>query len=88
VAVGAFGEGHIPHEGMREMTRVVAPGGYIINVMREEYLRTVDEFRDRLEPLMRKMCDQPEPVWTQVARIEVPKYFCDKTGVVFIFQKC
>jgi hypothetical protein len=70
------------------MARVVAPGGYVILVMRAEYLTTVDEYRNRLEPLMRKMCDQPERAWTQVARIEVPNYSFDKTGVVYIFQKC
>jgi hypothetical protein len=86
VTSGAFGEGHIPHEGVREVARVVKQGGYIIIVMRKEYLTTVAEYTDRLEPLMQEMSDQ-EHVWTQIARIEVPNYSFDKTGVVFIFQK-
>ena len=83
---GAFGEGHIPHEGVREMSRVVKPGGYVVIVMRKEYLTSVDEYADKLEPLMQQMSNK-EQIWTQLARIEVPNYSFGKTGVVFIFQK-
>ena len=85
MAVGSFGEGHIPSSGIRELARVVKPNGLIMIVMRKEYLSTVSEYSDKLEPLMQTMCF--ENVWTRVSRIEVPNYSFDKTGVVFIFKK-
>ena len=85
VIAGAFGEGHIPTEGLHEFVRLMKPGGHFILVMREEYLSYVKEYLDRLEPLMDKLV--AEGVWTRKLRFQVPNYSFNKTGLVFIFQK-
>ena len=86
VTAGALGEGHIPCEGIREFARVTRSGGLVVIVMRKEYLSTVEDYKGKLEPLMQRMCDE-EAVWSWVARIEVPNYSFDKTGVVYCFRK-
>ena len=87
VTSGAFGEGHIPCEGVREMARVTKPGGYVLIVMRQAYLTSVDEYRERLEPLMQRMAGAGEHVWSPVARVELPRYSFDNAGLVFVFRK-
>ena len=85
VLAGSMGEGHIPTNGLREFARVTKPGGFVIIVMREEYLSIVDEYKDRLEPLMKQM--ESEGVWKIEQRIQVPHYSFNKTGLVFIMRK-
>lgn len=85
VLSGAFGEGHIPCEGVREIARIVKPNGNIILVMRKEYLNYVKDYEDKLEPLMKKMVD--EGVWTQRAYFEVDNYSFDKAGIIYVFRK-
>ena len=82
---GALGEGHIPSEGLREFARITKKDGFVVMVMRKEYLTKVKEYADRLEPLMDKM--EAEQVWTKIARIEVPKYSFNNVGVVYIYKK-
>ena len=86
VLSGAFGEGHIPSEGVRELARICKPGGHVILVIREEYLDYVAEYKDRLEPLMQKMADE-EKTWKSVARMQVENYSFRKNGIVFVYQK-
>ncbi|RNA26952.1 Williams-Beuren syndrome chromosomal region 27 -like isoform X2 [Brachionus plicatilis] len=85
VLSGAFGEGHIPCEGVREIARLVKPNGYIILVMRKEYLSYVKEYENKLEPLMNGMVD--EGVWSKHACFEVENYSFDKTGLIYVFKK-
>lgn len=85
VLSGAFGEGHIPCEGVKEIARIIKPNGKIILVMRKEYLSYVKEYENKLEPLISKMVD--EGVWSQLARFEVENYSFDKTGLIYVFKK-
>jgi SAM-dependent methyltransferase len=86
VSSGALGEGHIPSEGIKEFARVTKKNGLVIIVMRQEYLETVEDFKDRLEPLMERM-EHEEKIWTRLARIQVPRYSFDKNGLVYVFRK-
>ncbi len=80
-----MGEGHIPAEGVNEFARLTKKGGYVIIVMRKEYLTYVKEYIDRLVPMMDKL--EKDGVWTTVTRMEVPNYSFNKTGIIFIYQK-
>lgn len=81
---GGMGEGHIPCVALREMIRVVKPGGLVCIVMREEYLTYVEEYKDRLEPLMQELADEGK--WERVSRTVVPHYSFGKNGIVFMFK--
>lgn len=84
--MGAFCEGHIPAEGIRELIRVVKPGGYIINVMRKEFLDYVKDYAGRLEPFMDKL-ENEENVWSLVTKFDMDNYFSNKVGKAFVFRK-
>ncbi|XP_012939075.1 methyltransferase-like protein 27 [Aplysia californica] len=84
VISGGMGEGHIPCSGMKELLRVVKPGGYVVVVMRQQYLSIVPEYIDRLEPLMKKLEQQGK--WEAVSRTVVPRYSFTNDGVVFVFK--
>ncbi|KAK3792845.1 hypothetical protein RRG08_039780 [Elysia crispata] len=84
VISGGMGEGHIPCSGLDELIRVIKPGGIATIVMREEYLRSVAEYRDRLEPRMWELEGQRK--WRRLARDLVPGYSFQNTGVVFVFR--
>lgn len=84
VVSGGMGEGHIPCSGLLEMIRIVKPGGLILIVMRKEYLKYVEEYVDRLEPLMAKL--EQENKWTLLKRREVNNYSFDRDGVLFRFR--
>ncbi|ESO94300.1 hypothetical protein LOTGIDRAFT_161525 [Lottia gigantea] len=87
IVCGGMGEGHIPCSGLNEMIRVVKPGGVVCIVMREEYLFTVSEYKDRLEPLMKQLEDDEK--WEISDRIIFPNHFAGKSGVLFVFRvKC
>ncbi|KAK7009317.1 hypothetical protein BgiMline_000826 [Biomphalaria glabrata] len=81
---GGMGEGHIPCSGLEELIRVVKPGGLAVIVMRETYLTSVVEYKDRLEPRMKEL--ELEGKWTSVMRRVVPKYSFENNGVVFVFR--
>lgn len=53
--------------------------------MRKEYLTYVEEYVDRLVPLMDKL--EKDGVWTNVVKLDVPNYSFNKTGIVFVYQK-
>ncbi|BFZ01218.1 hypothetical protein BsWGS_04257 [Bradybaena similaris] len=84
VISGGMGEGHIPCSGLHELIRVVKPGGLVIIAMREAYLTSVLEYKDRLEPLMKQL--EQEGKWQAVSRTVVPNYSFDNNGVVYIFR--
>ena len=63
---------------------VVLVGGFIVIVTRLEFLCTVSEYKDRLEPLMEKL--EKEGKWKKIARIIEPDYFLEKNGISWIYQ--
>ncbi|XP_033757216.1 methyltransferase-like protein 27 [Pecten maximus] len=86
VVAGGMGEGHIPCAAVTEMIRIVQPGGYVIIVMREEYLTHVQEYKGRLEECFLKF--ENDGKWKRCSREVVPKYSFDNNGVIFKFRVC
>ncbi|XP_042209235.1 demethylmenaquinone methyltransferase-like isoform X4 [Homarus americanus] len=84
VVSGAMCEGHVPVRGIDDMVRVTKPGGLVVISMRLEFLETVEEYRNRLEPHMNQL--EQKGVWHKVARTVVPGYYCGKEGVVFSYR--
>ncbi|GFR61907.1 Williams-Beuren syndrome chromosomal region 27 protein [Elysia marginata] len=66
------------------MIRIVKPGGYILNCMREEFLESVPEYKDRLVPLFEDLERQ-----RKLERIEwtiYPNHFVGVDGIRMIFK--
>ncbi|XP_050724398.1 demethylmenaquinone methyltransferase-like isoform X2 [Eriocheir sinensis] len=84
VISGGMGEGHIPLSGLDDLVRVAKNGGFVIIVMRHEFLQTVPSYKDKLEPYMDQL--EADGKWKKVERRIVPNYFCDKEGLVFVFR--
>jgi ubiquinone/menaquinone biosynthesis C-methylase UbiE len=84
VISGGMGENHIPVSAMDELIRLCKPGGLVVIVMREEYLVTVEQYKNRLEPYMKQLEDENK--WHRVLRDVVPRYSFNKNGVVFIYR--
>ncbi|CAH1237838.1 B4GALNT2 [Branchiostoma lanceolatum] len=80
----AFAPGHLKEECLPELIRVVKPGGHIVITFREEYLHTVENYRDRLEPCMARL--QQEGLWERVTREVFPKFYEDKDGITFVYK--
>ena len=59
-------------------------GGLVVIVMREEYLWTVPEYKDRLEPHMEQLQDEGQ--WIRLERTHIPSYFCGYDGLLFVFK--
>ncbi|GFO31254.1 Williams-Beuren syndrome chromosomal region 27 protein [Plakobranchus ocellatus] len=77
--VGCFCPGHIPCSGVLEMIRIVKPGGYIFNCMRENFLESVPEYKDRLVPLFEDLEKQG-----RIQRLEwtrYPNHFAGMDGI-------
>jgi len=81
---GGMGEGHIPHVALREMARIVKPGGLVVIAMREEYLENVADYKGKLESLMDDIGN--EGAWKREERTQVELFAFGKTGVVFVFR--
>ncbi|XP_046580285.1 methyltransferase-like protein 27 [Haliotis rubra] len=86
VISGGMGEGQIPCHGLYELIRVTKSGGLVCIVMREEYLTSVKEYRDRLEPLMKKL--EEDGKLKQLSRDVVSRYSFDNNGVVYELLVC
>ncbi|XP_059139129.1 methyltransferase-like protein 27 [Physella acuta] len=84
IICGGMGENHIPCSGIDELCRFVKPGGHVIIVMREEFLTTVAEYKDRLEPHMKNL--EQEGKWEPASRTVVPKYYFNYDGIVYVFK--
>ena len=65
---------------------VYFPGGTISIVTREEHLHTVEQYIDKLEPLMKKLEDEGK--WKQVKREIFKGFFLDKDGILWKYQVC
>lgn len=83
VTSGGMGEGHIPYTGLDQLIRVVAPGGLICIVMREEYLNH-SQYKDKLEPHMEELVQEKK--WELVSKTVVPNYCFDLNGLVYKFK--
>ena len=59
-------------------------GGYIVNCMREEFLWTVPQYKDILEPLLKDL--QKQGLIEQIEWTVYPGHFNDKTGVRMIYR--
>ena len=81
-----FGEGHIPCRALHEMIRVVKPGGIIVIVTRHQHLESVEEYRDKLEPLMDKL--ETEKKWKKLERRIFDGFFLDKSGILWKYEVC
>ncbi|XP_060063609.1 methyltransferase-like protein 27 [Ylistrum balloti] len=81
---GGMGQGHIPAGALWEMLRITRQGGFIILVMREEYLRH-PEYDGILEVLMENM--EKTRKWKMIKKRIIQKYFAEKEGVAFVFKK-
>ena len=53
-------------------------------VMREEYLLTVPEYQNRLEPYMEQI--ENEGQWVRLERTVIPGYFYKYNGLCFVFR--
>ena len=61
-------------------------GGTISIVTRAEHLQTVEEYRDKLEPLMLQL--EREGKWKQIKRDIFKGFFLDKDGIVWKYKVC
>lgn len=82
--VGAFGPGAIPPSGFNEFIRVTKPGGYIINCMREEFLWTVPQYKDKLQPYLKDL--EKQGLIQQLEWSTYPGHFGDTSGVRMLFK--
>ena len=53
---------------------------------RAEHLQTVEEYRDKLEPLMLQL--EREGKWKQIKRDIFKGFFLDKDGIVWKYKVC
>ncbi|XP_035824782.1 demethylmenaquinone methyltransferase [Aplysia californica] len=83
---GGMGQNMMPCAGVYEMIRVVKPGGYVVNLFREEILLSVEEYMDRLEPLMESLETQGK--WKRLSRERYPEYQVDRVGIINVHQVC
>lgn len=81
---GGMGQGHIPCNAVEDMIRMTKEGGHVVIVMREMYLTTVVDYKDRLEPMFQDWVSKGR--WQLTSRTVVPKYSFDNNGVVFIYK--
>ena len=53
-------------------------------VCREEDVLNIEEYKDRLEPLMKQLEDEGK--WTMLERTVFPEYLPAMNGIVFVFK--
>ncbi|GFO30312.1 Williams-Beuren syndrome chromosomal region 27 protein [Plakobranchus ocellatus] len=78
-AVGSFCPGHVPSSAILEIVRIVKPGGKFLICMRECFLESVSEYKDRLVPLFEDLEKQG-----RIQRLEwtrYPNHFAGKDGI-------
>eukprot|EP00058_Branchiostoma_floridae_P004263 XP_002589751.1 hypothetical protein BRAFLDRAFT_97801 [Branchiostoma floridae] len=81
---GGFAPSHLKEDCLPELIRVVKPGGFIVITFREEYLYTVEHYKDKLEPTMARL--QDEGLWERVSREVFPGFYGDKDGITFVYK--
>jgi ubiquinone/menaquinone biosynthesis C-methylase UbiE len=84
IMVGGFAGSHIKMDALEEMIRVVKPGGYIVNAMREEHRKKIDTYVG-----MHKYCQElrEQGKWELVMEVVLPKWYeaSDLDGLVQIY---
>jgi len=61
-------------------------GGHIVIVTRAAHVTNVEQYRDKLEPLMDKL--EREGKWKKVERTIFKGFFLDKEGILWKYQVC
>ena len=84
ISSGGMGQNHIPVVALDEMIRLTKKGGFVCIVMREEYLQTVEEYKDKLEPYMDLL--EKNGKWKRILRDVVANYSFNKNGLVHLFR--
>lgn len=82
---GGFAAGHIPCSAIPEIFRLLKPGGYFLNCVREEFLYDVPDYKDKLIPMLNELEEKG-----QIKNIEwtiYPHHYIEKTGVRWVYQK-
>ncbi|XP_053399570.1 methyltransferase-like protein 27 [Mercenaria mercenaria] len=85
VVSGGMGENHIPLSGIFEMIRIVKPGGFIILIVRKEFVDRGGEDIDNLETFVAKL--ESEDKVEILEHREVANYSFDRDGVIFKMKK-
>ncbi|KAK7494913.1 hypothetical protein BaRGS_00013792 [Batillaria attramentaria] len=86
VLVGVAGPKHLPLEAFNEMIRLVKPGGYIVNLMRADYLDKCPEYAGQWEPMVQEHVKKGD--WRLVERKRYPCHFYDREGFMEVFRVC
>ncbi|KAK7099885.1 methyltransferase-like protein 27 isoform X1 [Littorina saxatilis] len=86
VLVGVVGHGHLPCAAFEEMARLVKPGGYIVNCMREAYLHEIPEYIQNWEPMIARL--EKEGKWKVVKMERYKNHFIGKDGLLTVFHVC
>ena len=83
-SAGGFGPGHIPCAPLIELIRMVKPGGIISLGIRTEFMETVKEYKNRLQP----MFDELEALgrWRLLEKVAVQNWFLDFPGIVWVYE--
>ncbi|KAJ8316642.1 hypothetical protein KUTeg_005808 [Tegillarca granosa] len=58
--------------------------GIIVIVMRQEYLENTEAYKDKLEPLMKKI--ENNGLWKKINRRVVEEYSFSKSGIIFVYK--
>ncbi|GFO11202.1 Williams-Beuren syndrome chromosomal region 27 protein [Plakobranchus ocellatus] len=82
---GAFAPGHLPLSALPEIIRIIKPGGYFMNCMREEFFTSVPEYANKFLPLLESMVKDGKI--RQVAWTIYPHHYLNNDGVRMIYQK-
>ncbi|KAL8624188.1 hypothetical protein ACOMHN_046274 [Nucella lapillus] len=84
VMAGVVGPGSLPCAAFEEMTRIVKPGGYIVNCMRGAWLKKVPDYSQNWEPLKKRL--ETEGKWKVLKMDPYPNHFMGNEGLCMVFQ--
>ncbi|XP_012944454.1 demethylmenaquinone methyltransferase [Aplysia californica] len=79
----AMGENHIPKSGFKDIIRIVKPGGYVVNVFREEAQR-VPWYEEGLVPFMKQL--EKDGVWKELVREIFPNFLPGLDGITLVHE--
>ncbi|KAL4235127.1 ubiE/COQ5 methyltransferase [Mactra antiquata] len=76
-------EAHVPCEAIKEMIRLVKPGGTIVLICRCNLIGPGDPY-EKLPPLMAKM--EKDKKWTLVSRSSWTRYYMNNDAIVWCYK--